>query len=749
MRNGSGHGSRWVLGAAATIAGFLVAASPATGEAAPDSLQPVNLALGKAARQSSNPFGSGANLAVDGNTDGNYWDGSVQHTNNDPHSYWEVDLGQVRQIGRVEIYNRTDCCQDRISPFMLMVSDNPIADADMSAIDALVTPGVMRTTVTGIQTVYYVPVNRSGRYVRVALVNQNYLHMAEVRVLEADSAVRGRATSQSSTIAGGDASNAVDANEDGVWADGSVSATNVETNPWWQVDMGAVRNIRQIDVWSSATDCCATQSPRLPLILWMSNSPITVDPYTTYAPGVWGYWLSPQGNPASITVDTSFRYMRVEAIGTDSLSLAEVQVWPVALGSDGAHASMSSLATGGDANWAIDQHVSGSNATTQSQLQPYLDIDLGGQRYVETVRLWNQRTDYHLFTSVTPFVDTSGNPVTSYGATAALPGVSQWYSRGAPAVGGSSTTAVMQLVRFVRVMLDGTTTLSLSEVEITTTEGFYTNAFNGGTYSFGANGYPSQNLLGFFPRPNTPIDVYAYGPNATSGGSYTYLGQAFSGTTPYLTVHAAAPTYMFQLSNIMIPSVLWPWGGVGGMYAIAVDNGGLVVTPLRGVDVDNSNNLFYPINRYVSVDATPDGDSPPPSYLDAPLGTSGQHQNYTYDTYVLSNSLTINMSTYFPMGNPNPAAFVQYFNVNELGLGRVVGCTRGTIPTTRRPSPGAAPLATSTNTRRSTAAESPSSGIKPTPWPRSAPGRHPCRPRSSWPSTPRTTSTTKSGSALS
>ena len=402
-----------------------------------------------------------------------------------------------------------------------------------------------------------------------------------MRVLEADSAARGRGTSQSSTVAGGDSSNAVDANVDSMFADGSVAATTVQTNPWWQVDLGAVRAVRQIDVWSSATDCCTTQSPRLPLIVWMSNSPITVDPATTYAPGIAGYWLNPQGNPASVTVDTSFRYLRVEAIGTDSLSLAEVQVWPVATGSDGGHASLSTQAAGVDPNWAIDGHVGWSPAATQSQLQPYLDIDLGAPRYLETVRLWNELTDYNLFVSTTPFVDSSGHPATTYAATAALPGVSKWYSRGAPTSGGSSTTAVMQMGRFIRVMLGGTTTLSLTEAEISTTEGFYTGAFDASTYNFSLD-LPSFNLLGYFPRPNTPVYFYAYTPNSGSGGGYTYLGWTTSGSTPYITTHAAAPSYAFTFNNLMLPSYLWPRGGVGGLYVTAGDNAGRSRRPSGG-----------------------------------------------------------------------------------------------------------------------------------------------------------------------
>src|SRR5258708_750220 len=70
------------------------------------SLDPVNLALGQPATQSSTLFGSDASLAVDGNTDGNWCDGSVTHTDYDPNSWWEVDLGQSRQIGSISIFNR-------------------------------------------------------------------------------------------------------------------------------------------------------------------------------------------------------------------------------------------------------------------------------------------------------------------------------------------------------------------------------------------------------------------------------------------------------------------------------------------------------------------------------------------------------------------------------------------------------------------------------------------------------------------
>src|SRR5215831_21140638 len=106
-----------------------LAAFPGTARAG---LDPVNLALGKYAIQSSTLFDAGPDRAVDGNPDGAFWDGSVTHTDFDQHPWWQVDLGEVRQIGRIEIANRTDCCSERLTPFMVIVSDIYIIDSDMT-----------------------------------------------------------------------------------------------------------------------------------------------------------------------------------------------------------------------------------------------------------------------------------------------------------------------------------------------------------------------------------------------------------------------------------------------------------------------------------------------------------------------------------------------------------------------------------------------------------------------------------------
>jgi hypothetical protein len=100
------------------------------------------------------------------------------------------------------------------------------------------------------------PVPVKGRYVRVQLAGANYLSLAEVRVWgtqgnSVSNLALGKATTQSSLFSPvGRASNAVDGNTDGDLTAGSVTATNLDSNAWWQVDLGVSATINAIDVWN-------------------------------------------------------------------------------------------------------------------------------------------------------------------------------------------------------------------------------------------------------------------------------------------------------------------------------------------------------------------------------------------------------------------------------------------------------------------------------------------------------------------
>jgi len=82
-----------------------------------------NLALNGTASQSSTSNGGNPSRAIDNNTNGNWSGGSVTHTNNAVNSWWQVDLGADADLDRIEIFNRTNCCSDRLSDFSVSVLD--------------------------------------------------------------------------------------------------------------------------------------------------------------------------------------------------------------------------------------------------------------------------------------------------------------------------------------------------------------------------------------------------------------------------------------------------------------------------------------------------------------------------------------------------------------------------------------------------------------------------------------------------
>jgi hypothetical protein len=145
-----------------------------------------DLAQGKPATQSSTyPYtGTGAASAVDGSTDGNFFDGSVTTTNLDTNAWWQVDLGVSVAIRNIAIWNRTDCCGSRLNDYWVFVSDTPFSPTDTPATLAL-RPGTWSSHQTATPSPSSViAAGAQGRYVRVQLTGANYLSLAEVQVFQ-------------------------------------------------------------------------------------------------------------------------------------------------------------------------------------------------------------------------------------------------------------------------------------------------------------------------------------------------------------------------------------------------------------------------------------------------------------------------------------------------------------------------------------------------------------------------------------
>jgi alpha-L-fucosidase len=144
-----------------------------------------NVAVGKTATQVSTAWGGLPERAVDGNTGGSFdGDRSTSHTAEPSNQgWWQVDLGGQFKLGSIEIWNRSDCCTQRLANYWILVSDQPITTDSLA--EARQTPGVIavhQPGVAGRPTSIELGA-RTGRHVRVQLEStSDPLSLAEVVV---------------------------------------------------------------------------------------------------------------------------------------------------------------------------------------------------------------------------------------------------------------------------------------------------------------------------------------------------------------------------------------------------------------------------------------------------------------------------------------------------------------------------------------------------------------------------------------
>ena len=128
---------------------------------------------------------------MDGTTDGNFFNGSVTHTNEEAAPWWQIDLGSSHVISKIRLWNRTDCCSSRLSDYFVFVSDTDFRSISNDPI-VLAADSRVRTytyTLSGLTTTFLTLDNAlnpiQGRYVRVQLKDTGTaraLSLAEVQV---------------------------------------------------------------------------------------------------------------------------------------------------------------------------------------------------------------------------------------------------------------------------------------------------------------------------------------------------------------------------------------------------------------------------------------------------------------------------------------------------------------------------------------------------------------------------------------
>jgi alpha-L-fucosidase 2 len=120
----------------------------------------------------------------------------------------------------------------------------------------------------------------------------------------------------------------VDGSTDGNFFDGSVTATNLDPNAWWQVDLGASTFVSSILIFNR-TDCCGSRLNDY--WVFVSDTPFLASdtPATLQnRPGTFSSHQTAAPNPSTtIAAGAQGRYVRVQLTGANYLSLAEVQVF--------------------------------------------------------------------------------------------------------------------------------------------------------------------------------------------------------------------------------------------------------------------------------------------------------------------------------------------------------------------------------------------------------------------------------------
>ena len=216
-----------------------------------------NIALGKRVSQSSTAYDGFASKAVDGNTNGNFGNQSVTHTDFQSKPWWQVDLDSEETIRQINIYNRTDTASDRLSNFHVILLDSFGNEIDRKRISSLT------DTFAQIAIDY-----KKARYVRIELEGTNALSLAEVQVLRAENIAWKKQATQSSTAYGGDANRALDGNTNSSYSQNSITHTNFEKQAWWQVDLGRSEQVGLVRLFNRGDGELAKRLSNFDVILY-------------------------------------------------------------------------------------------------------------------------------------------------------------------------------------------------------------------------------------------------------------------------------------------------------------------------------------------------------------------------------------------------------------------------------------------------------------------------------------------------
>ena len=426
---------------------------------------PVNLAANGTTTQSSTNYSADGSRAIDGNTDGNFWGTlTCSATSWDVQPWWQIDLGEVSDISSINIWNRTDCCQDDLSDYYILVSSTPFASDDLNAL-------LSQNNITSFlqseiaATPSAIDIDAVGRYVRIQGQGTGFLVMAEVEIM-GESGGGGACTYSYNWSDGiGDTDNPTGL------AAGTYQVTITDNNNCTEslnITVGNEEADSDGDGVCDSVDICPTGDDNA------DNDNDGVPNACDTTPDGGGNEACDYLSAVSVTVSNATCPASTD--GEIQLNLPDCPDdgtgggTPVNLALTGT-ATQSSTNYSADASRAIDGNTDGNFWSTQTcsatawNVQPWWEVDLGEVSDISSINIWN-RTDccdfdltaYYILVSSTPFASADLD-ITLFqnGVNSFLQG---------EAAGTPSVIDINTVGRYVRIQKQGTGFLILAEVEV-------------------------------------------------------------------------------------------------------------------------------------------------------------------------------------------------------------------------------------------------------------------------------------------
>ncbi|MEM8899195.1 MAG: discoidin domain-containing protein, partial [Bacteroidota bacterium] len=314
-----------------------------------------NMALGGTASMSSTYNDYVPESLNDGIKDD---DNNLAHTAwTNPNEWMEIDLGADFLIGGVRIWNRTDCCSERLTGAYLLVSDQPFSTSmDFQAALANATFS-MKLDDQELQETADIKVGQFGRYVRLQNPGDKpggwVLNIKELEVFadvnsctnggactdyviydddcncEAFYEVEGAPSQSSQWPFVNDVSNLTDGDTENGFAQTLSGPTE-----WMQLDLGQNQPIDQLVIWNliGVDSCCSERLSNAYVLVADTPFPDGTDLPSALANADFSFQLGLTTDipRISIPVDTIGRYVRIQKsgnnVGTEYLNLHEIDV---------------------------------------------------------------------------------------------------------------------------------------------------------------------------------------------------------------------------------------------------------------------------------------------------------------------------------------------------------------------------------------------------------------------------------------